>query len=158
MKNGNESWDVLGDSRKRYRGPWAEIGKYWPGKEPIRLQDLLPCPLKNEKWRQWVFPLSYPLFKDSSEQLHMRWNLRLCYVQSDRIEETSWGTCFWLFQVFFYSLVMVFVMRTDKENLASRGTQRKTHQSVCENAVSSISKLLTLSHWLFLKTPVWWFL
>ena len=28
MKNGNESWDVLGDSRKRYRGPWAEIGKY----------------------------------------------------------------------------------------------------------------------------------
>ena len=29
MKNGNESWDVLGDSRKRYRGPWAEIGKYW---------------------------------------------------------------------------------------------------------------------------------
>ena len=39
-------WDVLGDSRKRYRGPWAEIGKYWPGKEPIRLQDSLPCPLK----------------------------------------------------------------------------------------------------------------
>ena len=28
MKNGNEIWDVLGDSRKRYRGPWAEIGKY----------------------------------------------------------------------------------------------------------------------------------
>ena len=26
MKNGNESWDVLGDSRKRHRGPWAEIG------------------------------------------------------------------------------------------------------------------------------------
>ena len=26
MKNDNESWDVLGDSRKRYRGPWAEIG------------------------------------------------------------------------------------------------------------------------------------
>ena len=48
MKNGNESWDVLGDSRKRYRGPWAEIGKYWPGKEPIRLQDSLPCPLKKK--------------------------------------------------------------------------------------------------------------
>ena len=48
MRNGNEIWDVLGDSRKRSRGPWAEIGKYWPGKEPIRLQDLLPCPLKNE--------------------------------------------------------------------------------------------------------------
>ena len=46
MKNGNEIWDVLGDSRKRYRGPWAEIGRYWPGKEPIRLQDSLPCPLK----------------------------------------------------------------------------------------------------------------
>ena len=28
MKNGNESRDVLGDSQKRYRGPWAEIGKY----------------------------------------------------------------------------------------------------------------------------------
>ena len=26
MKNDNESWDVLGDLRKRYRGPWAEIG------------------------------------------------------------------------------------------------------------------------------------
>ena len=26
MKNGNESRDVLGDSRKRYCGPWAEIG------------------------------------------------------------------------------------------------------------------------------------
>ena len=48
MKNGNESWDVLGDSRKRYRGPWAEIEKYWPGKEPIRLQGSLPCPLKKK--------------------------------------------------------------------------------------------------------------
>ena len=28
MKNGNESWDVLGDSRKRYRCPRAETGKY----------------------------------------------------------------------------------------------------------------------------------
>ena len=26
MKSGNESRDVLGDLRKRYRGPWAEIG------------------------------------------------------------------------------------------------------------------------------------
>ena len=49
MKNSYESWDVLGDSRKRYSGPWAEIGKYSPGKEPIRLQDLLPCPLKKIK-------------------------------------------------------------------------------------------------------------
>ena len=48
MKNGNESWNVLGDSRKRYCSPWAEIGKYWPGKEPIRLQDWLPCPLKKK--------------------------------------------------------------------------------------------------------------
>ena len=48
MKNGNESWDGLGDSRKRYRGPWAEIGKYWPSKEPIKLQDSLPCPLKKK--------------------------------------------------------------------------------------------------------------
>ena len=30
MKNGNESLDVLGDSQKRYRDPWVEIGKYWP--------------------------------------------------------------------------------------------------------------------------------
>ena len=28
MTNGNESRDVHGDSRKRYRCPWAEIGKY----------------------------------------------------------------------------------------------------------------------------------
>ena len=48
MKNDNESWDVLGDSRKRYRGPWAEIGKYQPGKEPIRLRDSLLCPLKKK--------------------------------------------------------------------------------------------------------------
>ena len=48
MKNGNEDRDVLGDSRKRYRCPWAEIGKYWPGKEPIRLQDSLSCPLKKK--------------------------------------------------------------------------------------------------------------
>ena len=54
MKNGNEIWDLLGDSRKRYRGPWAEIGKYWPGKEPIRLQDSLPCPLKKKnKQETW---------------------------------------------------------------------------------------------------------
>ena len=46
LRNGNEIWDVLGDSRKRSRGPWAEIGKYWLGKEPIRLQDSLPRPLK----------------------------------------------------------------------------------------------------------------
>ena len=31
MKNDNESWDVLGDSRKRYRGPWAEIGNFLEG-------------------------------------------------------------------------------------------------------------------------------
>ena len=49
MKNGNESRDVLDDSLKRYRGPWAEIGKYRPGKEPISLQDSLPCPLKKIK-------------------------------------------------------------------------------------------------------------
>ena len=36
MENGNESKDVIGDSRKRYRYPWAEIGKYWPGREPIK--------------------------------------------------------------------------------------------------------------------------
>ena len=46
MKNGNERRDVLGDSRKRYRFPWAEIGKYGPRKEQIRLQDPLPCPLR----------------------------------------------------------------------------------------------------------------
>ena len=49
MKNGNESRDVLGDSRKRYRCPWAQIGKYGPRKEPIRLQDSLPRPLKKRK-------------------------------------------------------------------------------------------------------------
>ena len=48
MKNGNESRDVLGDSRKRYRCSWAEIGKYGPRKEPIRLQDSLSCTLKKK--------------------------------------------------------------------------------------------------------------
>ena len=33
MKSGNEGKDVLGDSRKRYRFPWAEIGNYGPRKE-----------------------------------------------------------------------------------------------------------------------------
>ena len=28
LKNGSEISAVLGDSQKRYRGPWAEIGKY----------------------------------------------------------------------------------------------------------------------------------
>ena len=53
MKNGNESRDVLDDSRKCYCGPWAEIEKYWPGKEPIRLQDSLPCPLKKNNILHW---------------------------------------------------------------------------------------------------------
>ena len=37
VKIGNERRDVLGDSRKRYHRPWTEIRKYWPRKEPIRL-------------------------------------------------------------------------------------------------------------------------
>ena len=49
MKNGNESRVVLGDSRKRYRCSWAEIGKYRPRKEPIRLQDSLSYTLKKKK-------------------------------------------------------------------------------------------------------------
>ena len=48
MEYGNESGDVLGDSPKRYRCPQAEIGKYGPCKEPIRLQDSLPCPLEKK--------------------------------------------------------------------------------------------------------------
>ena len=42
------------DSRKRYRGLWAEVGKYWPGNEPIRLQDSLPCPLKKNNAKYWL--------------------------------------------------------------------------------------------------------
>ena len=53
-KIGNKSWDVLGDSRKRYHGLWAEVGKYWPGKEPTRLQDSLPCPLKKTILKYWL--------------------------------------------------------------------------------------------------------
>ena len=49
MKNSNEIRDVLGDSRKCFRGPWAEKGKCWPGKEPIRFQDLLPLPFPLKK-------------------------------------------------------------------------------------------------------------
>ena len=33
MKNRNESWNELGDSRKRYRGPWAEIYMLFAGWE-----------------------------------------------------------------------------------------------------------------------------
>ena len=44
-----EMYSATRDSRKRYCGPWAEIGKYWPRKEPIRLQDSLPCPLKKKQ-------------------------------------------------------------------------------------------------------------
>ena len=39
MKNGNESWDVLGDSRKRYRCPRAETGKYEKKKNEYRTCD-----------------------------------------------------------------------------------------------------------------------
>ena len=49
MKNGNESRDVIGDSWKRYRCLWAEIGKYGTRKEPVRLQDSLLFPLKEKK-------------------------------------------------------------------------------------------------------------
>ena len=48
MKNGNEGRDVLGDSQKRYRCPWAEKGKYRPRYEPIRLHDSLPGPLRKK--------------------------------------------------------------------------------------------------------------
>ena len=48
MKNGNEGRNVLGDSRKRYRCPKAEIGKYGLRQETIRLQDSLPCPLRKK--------------------------------------------------------------------------------------------------------------
>ena len=51
MKNGNESWDVLGDSRKRYHGPWAEIGNTDRVKNQsdcrIRYRALLK---KNKEW------------------------------------------------------------------------------------------------------------
>ena len=70
MKNGNKSWDVLGDSRKRYRGLWAEVGKYWPGKEPIRLQDSLPCPLKK-------IILNIDLFSKKSVKVTTEW----CYAR-----------------------------------------------------------------------------
>ena len=58
MKNGNESRDVHGNSQKRYRCLWAEIGKYRLQKEPIRLRDSLPCPLKKNNWQYslMIFP------------------------------------------------------------------------------------------------------
>ena len=48
VKNDNEGRDVLDDSRKRYRCPWAEIGKYGPRREPIRLHYSLSCPLRKK--------------------------------------------------------------------------------------------------------------
>ena len=58
MKNGNESRDVHGNSQKRYCCLWAKIGKYRLQKEPIRLQDSLPCPLKKNNWQYslMIFP------------------------------------------------------------------------------------------------------
>ena len=56
MENDNESRDVFGDSRKRYRCPQAEIGKYGPRKEAIRLQDSSLCPLE----KKIQFKRSYP--------------------------------------------------------------------------------------------------
>ena len=56
MKNGNEGRDVLGDSQKRYRCPWAEKGKYGSRYEPIRLHDSLPGPLRKKnksKYQPW---------------------------------------------------------------------------------------------------------
>ena len=58
-ENTNEWRDVLGDSRKSYRCPWAEIGKYWPGKEPIRLKDSLLCHLKKKKKKKKIFLHKY---------------------------------------------------------------------------------------------------
>ena len=44
----------LGKRQGKYRGLWAELGKYWPGKEPVRLQDSLPCPLKKNNAKYWL--------------------------------------------------------------------------------------------------------
>ena len=35
-------------SRKRCRGPWADIEESCQRKQPIRMQDSLPCPLKTK--------------------------------------------------------------------------------------------------------------
>ena len=47
-----EKWQRnLGCTRRFTKAlPWpvGRDGKYWPGKEPIRLQDSLPCPLKKK--------------------------------------------------------------------------------------------------------------
>ena len=47
MQNGTQGRDVL-RLTKALVCPWAEIGKYWPGKEAIRLQDSLLCPPKKK--------------------------------------------------------------------------------------------------------------
>ena len=54
MKNGNERRDVLGDSRKRYRCRWAEIGNYGPRKEKKKLTSLLN---KRHWWTKREFRL-----------------------------------------------------------------------------------------------------
>ena len=94
MKNGNESWDVLGDSRKRYRGPWAEIGKYWPGKEPIRLQDSLLCPLK-KKIKSVIKKKIIVLINSSAQRF---WHC--CFLQN---AECSWPlSAAWNVGIFFF--------------------------------------------------------
>ena len=140
MRNGNEIWDVLGDSRKRRCGPWAEIGKYWPDKEPIRLQDLLPCPLK---------------MRNESSELFLSVIQRLKRTTAHKVKPSFVLRSKWLkirnftrdvllvISSFFCSIVMVFVMRTDKENLPSR-EKEKENTSVCKTLYRLYQSFLLL--------------
>ena len=77
MKNGNEGRDVLVDSRKRYRCPWAEIGKFGPHREPIRSQDSLPCPLREKKVINSVIACRGDYQNDSTDAILLVYNRRL---------------------------------------------------------------------------------
>ena len=57
------------NKNKQYLSNWCE--------------NVLGYLLEFEKWKQRALPLSYPLFKDSSEQEYKRWNLRFCVGKSD---------------------------------------------------------------------------
>ena len=69
MENDNESRDVFGDSRKRYRCPQAEIGKYGPRKEAIRLQDSSLCPLEKKYNLEEVIRVGINMAKEKNIRL-----------------------------------------------------------------------------------------
>ena len=78
-KIGNERRDVLGDSRKRYHRPWTEIGKYWPRKEPIRLDLFYICIYDQRRYISTYTSLATIQFNSSFQGLST--SSKTCSIQ-----------------------------------------------------------------------------